>query len=331
MSALQHRFVQTNGLRLHVAEQGEGPLVVLCHGFPESWYSWRHQLEALAEAGYRVVAPDMRGYGQSDAPDAIGEYSMLHLVGDMAGLVLALGEPHAVVIGHDWGAPVAWHCALLRPDLFTAVAALSVPYRPRGSTPPTSTMPRTDDSEFYQLYFQPPGTAERALEADVRRTLRALLFSASGDAPAEQQVMMVPRNGGFLAALTDPAELPAWLQEADLEFYVSEFERTGFRGGLNWYRNIDRNWELLAAYAGARVSVPALFVAGDRDPVIRSPGAQKVIARLSDSVPRLHRTVMLQGCGHWTQQERPRAVNEALLEFLQFAGERSSVTTRRLS
>jgi len=316
---LQHRFVQSNGIRLHVAEQGEGPLVVLCHGFPESWYSWRHQLKTLAEAGYRAVAPDMRGYGQTDAPEAIADYSMLHLVGDMVGLVHALGAPKAVVVGHDWGAPVAWHCALLRPDLFTAVAALSVPYRPRGSTPPTSTMPRTDDSEFYQLYFQQPGTAERALAADVRRTLRALLFSASGDAPAEQQVMMVPRQGGYLTRLADPEELPVWLREEDLDFYVSEFERTGFRGGLNWYRNIDRNWELLAAYAGARVTVPALFMAGDRDSVITTPGAQRVIARLPDTVPRLHRTVILAGCGHWTQQERPQAVNDALLEFLQVA------------
>jgi pimeloyl-ACP methyl ester carboxylesterase len=316
MPLLQHRFVLANGIRMHVAEQGEGPLVLLCHGFPESWYSWRHQLKALAEAGYRAVAPDMRGYGQTDAPEASTEYSMLHLVGDMVGLVLALGVPKAVVVGHDWGAPVAWHCALLRPDLFTGVAALSVPYRGRGPVLPTSTMPRTDDSEFYQLYFQQPGKAERDLAGNVRHTLRALLYSASGDAPAAQQVMMVPRDGGFLTWLADPAELPAWLSEADLDFYVSEFERTGFRGGLNWYRNIDRNWELLAAYAGAKVSVPALFVAGDRDPVIKSPAAQKVLSRLQESVPRLHRTVMLPGCGHWTQQERPQAVNDALLEFL---------------
>ena len=317
MRTLQHRFVQTNGIRMHVAEQGEGPLVVLCHGFPESWYSWRHQLKALAEAGYHAVAPDMRGYGQTDAPQAIADYSMLHLVGDMVGLVLALGATRAVVIGHDWGAPVAWHCALLRPELFTGVAALSVPFRGRGPVLPTTTMPRTDDDEFYQLYFQEPGKAERELAGNVRRTMRALLYGASGDAPSSQQITMVPRHGGFLTRLADPAELPAWLHEEDLDFYVSEFERTGFRGGLNWYRNIDRNWELLAAYAGAKVAVPALFVAGDRDAVITSPAAQKVIAGLTGPVPRLHRTLILAGCGHWTQQERPQAVNDALLEFLQ--------------
>ena len=317
MPPLQHRCVQTNGIHMHVAEQGEGPLVLLCHGFPESWYSWRHQLSALAAAGYRAVAPDMRGYGQTDAPEAIADYSMLHLVGDMVGLVLALGASKAVVVGHDWGAPVAWHCALLRPDLFTGVAALSVPYRGRGPVLPTTTMPRNDDSEFYQLYFQEPGRAERELASNVRHTLRALLYGASGEAPPSQQITMVPRQGGYLTRLADPEVLPAWLREEDLDFYVSEFERTGFRGGLNWYRNIDRNWELLAAYAGARVTVPALFMAGDRDSVITTPGAQKVIARLPDTVPRLHRTLMLSGCGHWTQQERPQAVNDALLEFLQ--------------
>ncbi|HSW27244.1 MAG TPA: alpha/beta hydrolase [Burkholderiaceae bacterium] len=320
MPPLQHRFVQSNGIRLHVAEQGEGPLVVLCHGFPESWYSWRHQLKALAEAGYRAVAPDMRGYGQSDAPDAITEYSMLHLVGDMVGLVLALGVPKAVVVGHDWGAPVAWHCALLRPDLFTAVAALSVPYRGRGPVQPTTAMPRTDDAEYYQLYFQPPGQAERELSRDVRRTIRAVLYGASGDAPASQQMTMVSRGGGFVSSLIDPTGLPSWLRDEDVDFYVAEFERTGFRGGLNWYRNIDRNWELLAPYAGAKVGVPALFVAGDRDQVVTSPGAQKVIAGMSGPVPRLQRTLMLPGCGHWTQQERPQAVNDALLEFLRGIG-----------
>jgi len=316
MPPFQRRFVQTNGIRMHVAEQGEGPLVVLCHGFPESWYSWRHQLTALAEAGYHAVAPDMRGYGQTDAPAAITEYSMLHLVGDMVGLVLALGAPKAVVVGHDWGAPVAWHCALLRPDLFIGVAALSVPFRGRGPVLPTTAMPRTEDAEFYQLYFQEPGKAERELQSNVRHTMRALLYGASGDAPASQQITMVPRDGGFLTRLANPDELPLWLREEDVNFYVSEFERVGFRGGLNWYRNIDRNWELLAAYAGAKVAVPALFVAGDRDPVVTSPAAQKVIAGLTGPVPRLRASILLAGCGHWTQQERPQQVNGALLEFL---------------
>src|SRR5262245_2395858 len=223
MSSLQHRFVQTNGIRMHVAEQGDGPLVVLCHGFPESWYPGWHRLPALAAACCRVVAPDMRGYGQTDAPEAITDYSLLHLVGDIVGLVQAIGAPNAVVVGHDWGAPVAWHCALLRPDLFTGVAALSVPFRGRGPVLPTTAMQRTDDAEYYQLYFQPPGKAERELGRDVRRTIRAVLYGASGDAPPTQQMTMVAHGGGFVSSLIDPATLPEWMRAEDVDFYVSEF------------------------------------------------------------------------------------------------------------
>src|ERR1700720_2227671 len=178
-----HRTIETNGIRIHLAEAGQGPLVVLCHGFPESWYSWRHQLAALAEAGFHAVAPDMRGYGQSDRPERIDQYTLLHLVGDIVGLLDALGASHAVIAGHDWGAPVAWHAALLRPDRFRGVVGLSVPYRPRGSVRPTSAMPQTDDAIFYQLYFQEPGVAEREFERDIRVSLRTILYSASGDAP----------------------------------------------------------------------------------------------------------------------------------------------------
>jgi pimeloyl-ACP methyl ester carboxylesterase len=316
MTMTEHRFVHTNGIRMHVAEQGSGPLVVLCHGFPESWYSWRHQLQALADAGYRAVAPDMRGYGQTDAPAEISEYSMLHLVGDIVGLVTELGASHAVVVGHDWGAPVAWHCALLRPDVFRGIAALSVPYRARGPVLPTSTMPRDERMVFYQLYFQQPGVAEAELSADVRFTMRALLYSGSGNAPKPADLLMVPRDGGFLTRAAPVSQLPDWLRDEDLDFYAGEFGRAGFRGGLNWYRNIDRNWALLAAFSGAKVTVPALFIGGDRDPVLASPAARHVVAHLAESVPQLRRSVILEGCGHWTQQERAQEVNAALLEFL---------------
>jgi len=316
MSEVKHRTVETNGIRMHVAEQGTGPLVILCHGFPESWYSWRHQLAALAAAGYHAVAPDMRGYGQTDAPAEIEAYTLLHLVGDMVGLVGALGEKSAVIVGHDWGAPVAWHAALLRPDVFRAVIGLSVPYRPRGSVRPTTVMPKTDEAMFYQLYFQTPGEAEAELERDVRATIRRLAYSGSGDASGRGSLGMVRRGGGFLDGSTDPATLPPWLTTADIDFYAGEFGRTGFRGGLNWYRNIDRNWELLAPFAGAVVIVPALYVAGDRDLVVRFPGMDQLIPNLSRFVPQLRRTVMLPGCGHWTQQERAREVNDAMLEFL---------------
>jgi pimeloyl-ACP methyl ester carboxylesterase len=319
-----HRFVDTNGIRMHVAEAGRGPLVVLCHGFPESWRSWRHQLTALAEAGFHAVAPDQRGYGQTSAPPAVDQYTLLHLVGDLVGLLDALGERTAVVVGHDWGAPVAWHAALLRPDRFPAVVGLSVPFRPRGSTRPTSVMPQTADAVFYQLYFQEPGVAEADLERDVGASLRRLLYWASGEARggsaapavAAGDVGLVPRAGGLVRSMPEPPALPAWLTPADLEHYTAEFERTGFRGGLNWYRNIDRNWELLAPWAGARVTLPALYVAGDRDLVLAFRGMDQLLPALPQFVPGLRRTLILPGCGHWTQQERPAEVNAALVEFL---------------
>jgi pimeloyl-ACP methyl ester carboxylesterase len=324
MTEVKHRFIETNGIRMHIAECGAGPLVVLCHGFPESWYSWRHQLQALTEAGFHAIAPDMRGYGQTDRPEAIDHYTLLHLVGDMVGLLDAVGADNAVIAGHDWGAPVAWHCALLRPDRFRAVIGLSVPFWSRLPVRPTSVMPQSGDAIFYQLYFQTPGVAEAEFERDVRRSIRSLLYSASGDPPrretagsAGSDVGMVSRGGGFLDRLVDPASLPTWLSEEDVKFYVDEFTRTGFRGGLNWYRNIDRSWELLAPYVGSQISVPGLYMAGDRDLVVRFRGMQQIIASLKHFVPQLRGTLMLPGCGHWTQQERVDEVNDAMIEFLQ--------------
>ena len=320
---IRHRTLETNGIRMHVAEAGDGPLVVLCHGFPESWYSWRHQLVALAEAGYHAVAPDMRGYGQTDQPEAIESYTLLHLVGDVVGVLDALGAATAVVVGHDWGAPVAWHAALLRPDRFRAVIGLSVPFIPRRAARPTTTMPRTDDAIFYQLYFQEPGVAEAELGRNPRETLRRVLYGGSGDArrdslaPGAGGVGMVRRDAGFLGRHEAPATLPAWLTEADVDFYAGEFARAGFRGGLNWYRNIDRNWELLAPWTGAKVTVPALYVAGDRDLVLAFRGMDRLLPALKHVVPELRQTLILPGCGHWTQQERPGEVNAAMLKFLE--------------
>jgi pimeloyl-ACP methyl ester carboxylesterase len=326
---ITHRVVETNGLRMHVAEAGQGPLVILCHGFPESWYSWRRQLVALAEAGYHAVAPDQRGYGQTTAPERIEAYTLLHLVGDVVGLVGALGEKAAVIAGHDWGAPVAWHAALMRPDVFRAVIGLSVPFRPRGGVRPTSVMPQTPEAIFYQLYFQEPGVAEADLERDPRATIRRLLYWSSGEArnPSARPVDaagvgMVPRAGGLVTSMPepDPAALPAWLGPDEIEFYAGEFARVGFRGGLNWYRNIDRNWELLAPWTGAAVTVPALFVAGERDLVLAFRGMDQVLQTLTRFIPNLRKSMILPGCGHWTQQERPVEVNAAMLEFLKSLG-----------
>jgi pimeloyl-ACP methyl ester carboxylesterase len=306
--------IETNGIEMNLAEAGEGPLVVLCHGFPESWYSWRHQLVALADAGYHVVAPDQRGYGKTSAPEAIDQYTQLHLVGDVVGLVQALGEEQAVIAGHDWGGPVAWNAALWRPDIFRAVIALSVPMSPRGPMRPTQMFKQIfGDNFFYILYFQTPGVAEHELQHDVRDSLKRFLFFASGDA-GEREMTMIPNTSFFLDMVGDaPEKLPAWLTEEDLDFYVGEFERTGFRGGLNWYRNMDRSWELSGPFQGAQIRQPALFVSGDRDLIRGNPLWE---SQMREVVVDLRDPVILPGIGHWTQQEAPEAVNRAMIEFL---------------
>lgn len=311
--------VHVDGARIHYVEAGEGPMVLLVHGFPESWYSWRHQLVSLADAGYRAVAIDVRGYGRSSAPLAIDEYRMVRLVADNVGLVAALGEERAVVVGHDWGAPIAWTTALLRPDVFHAVAGLSVPFSPPASVSPMVLMRELGGAEeFYVEYFQEPGRAEREIEANVREWLLGFYFTASGDAPppdpAVGTIGTIPTGGRMRDRMHLPSEMPDWLTDGDLDVYVGEFERTSFRGGLNRYRNVHRDWEDLAAFRGRRIEVPALFVGGDRDgPTILGAAA---IEAFHETLPKLHRSIILEGCGHWTQQERPAEVDEALLDFL---------------
>jgi pimeloyl-ACP methyl ester carboxylesterase len=318
VNEISHRVVATNGIEMHIAELGTGPLVVLLHGFPESWYSWRHQLPPLAEAGYHVVAPDQRGYGRTTRPAAVEQYTQLHLVGDVIGLLDALGAEQAVVVGHDWGAPVAWNTALMRPDRVRGVVGLSVPYAPRGPVSLLTAVRSVLGDGFYMQYFQAPGVAEAELERDPRASLRHLLFSASGDAPqaAGLDKPVVPAGGGLLDISAEPDALPVWLSETDLDVFAAEFARTGFTGGLNWYRAIDLSWELMAPWQGAVVTPPALFIAGDRDLVMAFPGMDALLPNLRMFVPNLTRTVMLPGCGHWTQQERPAEVNAALLHFL---------------
>ena len=311
--------VRVGDHRVHCVEAGEGPLVLLVHGYPESWYSWRHQIPALAAAGYRTVAIDVRGYGRSSKPLAVEDYRMVRLVADNVGLVAALGERTATIIGHDWGAPIAWNSAMLRPDVFTAVAGLSVPFAPPGEVRPSVAMrAMAGDEEFYVEYFQEPGRAEAEIEADVRGWLLGFMFSGSGDAPppdlTKGTIATIPRGARMRDRFSFPDTLPAWLTEDDLDVYTSEFEHSGFRGPLNRYRNVDRDWEDLAAFRGARIDVPALFVGGDRDgPTVWGAPA---IAAFGTTLPKLHRSIVLEGCGHWTQQERPAEVNEALLDFL---------------
>jgi pimeloyl-ACP methyl ester carboxylesterase len=319
---INHRTVVANGIQMHIAEAGEGPLVLLCHGFPEIWHSWRHQLAALAAAGWHVVAPDMRGYGRTDAPEEISSYSILHLIGDVVDLVTALGEERAAIVGHDWGATLAWTAAQIRPDMFRAVAALSVPMRPRGKAPPLTMWRALGLANLYYFYFQEPGVAEAEFrQQDVYSALRRGYYTLSGDVPAAcDWSPLLPLGSGFLDRMINPDRLPPWLTEDHLALAAAEFERTGFRGGLNWYRNIDLNWSLLAAFEGMKIRQPALFIAGTRDISIAGPG-KAALDSLPATVPGLERIELIEGAGHWIQEERPAEVTAALIGFL---GELSS-------
>ena len=321
MSEPKLRFIEANGIRMHIAEQGSGPLVLLCHGLPESWYSWRHQLKALAEAGYHAVAPDMRGYGQTDAPEEIDQYTLLHLVGDMVGLLDALGDEQAVIAGHDWGAPVAWHAALLRPDRFRGGDRSQRPVS-------TARLGAADQRHaadrrrrlLSALLPEPGRRRSRIRSRPTPHDPRACSFRLSGDVAAAELRRPVRRHGSAEWRLPDAdcssRQLPSWLTEADIDFYAGEFARTGFRGGLNWYRNIDRNWELLAPFAGLKVTVPALYVAGDRDLVVafRAWTSDRQSCRISSR--SFAERSCCPSCGHWTQQERASEVNAAMIDFL---------------
>jgi pimeloyl-ACP methyl ester carboxylesterase len=303
---------------MHLAEQGEGPLVVLCHGWPESWYSWRHQMAALAEAGYRAVAPDQRGYGQTDAPEVIEAYHILHLTADIVGIVHALGEEQTVIAGHDWGSAVAWYCALLRPDMFRRLILLSVRYLQRNWNDPcpTDAMRRFEDRdhEFYQSYFQEPGRAEAELEADVRRSIVGLFNGGFGNPRPGPPV--IRKDGGLISDVGGGQAPPDWLTQADIDFYVQEYSRTGFRGGLNWYRNIDRLWEVNSFLSGAQINQPSLFIAGEYDTVVRDMYAG-AFNTLEQTMPGLRKKVLLPGTGHWVQQESAAEVTGLMLDFLQ--------------
>jgi pimeloyl-ACP methyl ester carboxylesterase len=311
-----HRTIQTNGIAMHVAEAGEGSLVVLCHGFPELWYSWRSQIDALAAAGYHVIAPDMRGYGQTDRPDPVDAYDIVQLSNDMLGLLDALGEEQAVFVGHDWGAPVVWHLAQAAPERVRGVAAFSLPFSPRGANDTISTLEFLFGGNFfYMLYFQEPGVADGDLNADVDDSLRRILWAWSYRADSDQSELMRPlprATTGLREWLPQPGGLPSWLSEEDFAYYVEEFSRTGFTGGLNWYRNLRRNWELTENLADVKVTVPAMFLTGDQDPV-------RLFIRGNDMaewVTDLRATIIVPEAGHWVQREQADVVNAALLNFL---------------
>ncbi|MDA1372313.1 MAG: alpha/beta hydrolase [Proteobacteria bacterium] len=315
----QVRYVETNGITLRVVEAGQGPLVVLVHGWPESWYSWRHQLRPLANAGYHIVAPDMRGYGGSTLSEAIEDYNIRELTADVAGIVTALGEEHAVVIGHDWGAPIAWQSALLYPEIFQAVVGLSVPYGGRGAERPVNQLRQDpDDDFFYTRYFQEPGIAEAEFDADPRALIARLFTSRSPGTPTAAPEVTDPRAsaGGWLPRLGEPIELPHWLSEADLNYYVGEFRGAGFRGGINYYRNGTRNWDLTAELAGKKITQPALFLAGELDIVNRGATQEQLLERMAPNFEDLRGVILQPGIGHRNQQQAPDQTNAVLIEFL---------------
>jgi pimeloyl-ACP methyl ester carboxylesterase len=299
-TVVTHRQVAVNGVELHVAECGEGPLVLLCHGWPELWFSWRHQLPVLAEAGYRAVAMDQRGYGRSSRPEAVEDYDIAHLGGDIVALVDALGGERAVVVGHDWGAMVAWYLGQAAPERLAGLAALSIPFWARPPKPPTAVWKDIfGDRFFYMLHFQTPGVADARLDADPGASLRLVMRRVSQDV--------------FDGTAAEVPPVFQWMDDDEFAVYETEFRRTGFTGGLNWYRNVDRNWELTAAIADRQIDVPTMFLAGERDPVLAFIPVEPMRRQVTD----LREFVLVPGGGHWIQQERPAETNDALLRFLE--------------
>lgn len=312
-AGISHRFVETNGINMHIAEQGSGPLVLMIHGFPEFWYSWRHQIPVLAKAGYHVVAPDMRGYGKSDIPMGVEKYTILHIVGDLIGLLDALGEEQAFVVGHDWGAYCAWHLCLFRPDRVKALVALSVQYRPRSPLRrPIESLKLLLGEGFYMCRFQEPGRAE----ADFARlgcttALKKLFFHT------KPEPLIAPSDKEISEILDEPIDFPPWISAEEIQNYADQFERTGFTGGLNYYRVMDLSWELTAPWTGAQVVTPTLFLTGNKDVVYALPGAKDFIHhKMKDYVPNLQSVIVLENFHHFVHQENAETVNSHILEFL---------------
>jgi pimeloyl-ACP methyl ester carboxylesterase len=309
------RLVETNGVQLRVIEAGDrgAPVVVLAHGFPELAYSWRHQIPALAEAGYHVLAPDQRGYGGSSKPEAVDAYNIVELSADIVGLLDDVGAERSVLVGHDFGGVVAWNAPLLHPDRFAAIAGLSVPPVPRSRVPTTQAFRKVfGDNFFYILYFQEPGPADAELSRNPATTLRRLMGSLTTTDEAAALRMTEPGPEGFIDRIPEPGGLPDWISKEEFDHYVEEFTRTGFTAPLNWYRCFDRNWELTATTPAATIAVPSLFIGGTADPTL----AYTPRHRVRDVVSGDYWEVMIDGAGHWIQQERPGEVNDVLLEFL---------------
>jgi len=317
MSDIQFNNINANGISMRIAEAGSGPLVLLIHGWPESWYSWRHQLVAIAAAGYRVVAPDMRGYGDSDAPAAAEDYRIDKLAADIVGVLDALGEPTATLVGHDWGSMLVWNAALLHPERFNGVMGMSVPYGGRGDEAPLGSWRRAmGDNFFYILYHnEVGGVAEAEYDSDPRGILSMLYTSPQ--TPRAEAAINDPKRaaGGWIGRIGAPLELPSWLSAEDLDYYVNEFTRSGFRGGVNYYRNFDANWHFMAD-KNPVLQIPSAFVAGAADMVIAGADESALRAMMTPVMSDLREVTLLPGIGHWVQQEAASETNDAILRFL---------------
>lgn len=315
----EFRMIDVGEVTLRCAIEGEGPLVIMVHGFPESWYSWRHQIGPVAAAGFTACAIDVRGYGGSDKPQPVADYTLQKIVADNVALADALQpDAPAILVGHDWGAPIVWNSAFTRPDRFKAVAGLSVPFTGAPQRPFTEIFRElftANNLFFYQEYFQEEGKAEAEFEADIRKFLWTMLVNTSGEAPANAWAAK-PADAKFLDGMPVPDRLPSWLSEADLDYYVGEFEASGLRGPLNRYRNHERDYEWLKAWQGKTLDQPCLYIGGTRDPATTLFGqVPDPVAMMKHFAPRVEGHV-LEGCGHWTQQERPEEVNRLLIDWL---------------
>ncbi|OIW18375.1 hypothetical protein TanjilG_31515 [Lupinus angustifolius] len=315
MEGIVHKTVNVNGINIHIAEKGEGPLIFFIHGFPNLWYSWRNQITYLASHGYHCVAPDLRGFGDTDVPAIAISYTTLHVVGDLIGLLdtIASDEEKVFVVGHDWGAMIAWSLCLYRPDRVKAVVNLSVAFTPRNpKTKPLDVLRAVYGNDYYICRFQELGDIESEFaQIGTERVLKEFLtYTKPGP-------LYLPKGKAFGNPIDSPITLPSWLSEEEFNYYVTKYTKTGFTGALNYYRNLDLNWELTAPWTGAEIKVPVKFIVGDLDLTYNAPGSKDYINNggFKRFVPLLEDVVVIDGAGHFLNEERADEINQHIYAF----------------